>query len=56
MIRHLLTGREFDRPALEQLIETTAKLKAGRGKQGQPRPEKEDTNGSTVCENSTASR
>ncbi len=32
MIRHLLTGREFDRAALEQLIETTARLKAGCGK------------------------
>ena len=56
MIRHLLTGREFDRPALEQLIETTAKLKAGRGKPGQPRPLEGKSIGMIFSKSSTRTR
>ncbi|MDD6337555.1 MAG: ornithine carbamoyltransferase [Lentisphaeria bacterium] len=56
MIRHLLTGREFDRPALEQLIETTAKLKAGRGKPGQPRPLDGKSIGMIFSKSSTRTR
>ena len=56
MIRHLLTGREFDRAALEQLIETTAKLKAGRGKPGQPRPLEGKSVGMIFAKSSTRTR
>jgi len=56
MIRHLLTGREFDRAALEQLIETTAKLKAGRGKPGQPRPLDGKSIGMIFSKSSTRTR
>ena len=56
MIRHLLTGREFDRAALEQLIETTAKLKAGRGKPGQPRPLDGKSIGMIFAKSSTRTR
>ena len=56
MIRHLLTGREFDRAALEQLIETTAKLKAGRGKAGQPRPLDGKSIGMIFAKSSTRTR
>jgi len=56
MIRHLLTGREFDRVALEQLIETTAKLKSGRGKPGQPRPLDGKSIGMIFAKSSTRTR
>ena len=56
MIRHLLTGREFDRAALEQLIETTARLKAGRGKPGQPRPLDGKSIGMIFAKSSTRTR
>ena len=56
MIRHLLTGREFDRAALEQLIETTARLKAGRGKAGQPRPLDGKSIGMIFAKSSTRTR
>ena len=56
MIRHLLTGREFDRAALEQLIETTAGLKAGRGKAGQPRPLEGKSIGMIFAKSSTRTR
>jgi ornithine carbamoyltransferase len=56
MIRHLLTGREFDRAALEQLIETTAGLKAGRGKPGQPRPLEGKSIGMIFAKSSTRTR
>ena len=56
MIRHLLTGREFDRAALEQLIETTARLKAGRGKAGQPRPLEGKSIGMIFAKSSTRTR
>ena len=56
MIRHLLTGREFDRAALEQLIETTARLKAGRGKTGQPRPLDGKSIGMIFAKSSTRTR
>ena len=56
MIRHLLTGREFDRAALEQLIETTAKLKSGRGKPGQPRPLDGKSIGMIFAKSSTRTR
>ena len=56
MIRHLLTGREFDRAALEQLIETTARLKAGRGKPGQPRPLEGKSVGMIFAKSSTRTR
>ena len=56
MIRHLLTGREFDRAALEQLIETTARLKAGRGKAGQPRPLEGRSIGMIFAKSSTRTR
>ena len=56
MIRHLLTGREFDRAALEKLIETTAKLKAGRGKPGQPRPLEGKSIGMIFSKSSTRTR
>ncbi len=38
MIKHLLTGREFDLNAFEKLMDAAAMLKAGRGKANQPRP------------------
>ena len=56
MIRHLLTGREFDRTALEQLIETTAGLKAGRGKANQPRPLEGKSIGMIFAKSSTRTR
>ena len=56
MIRHLLTGREFDRAALEQLIETTARLKAGRGKANQPRPLDGKSIGMIFAKSSTRTR
>ena len=56
MIRHLLTGREFDRTALEQLIETTAGLKAGRGTPGQPRPLEGKSIGMIFAKSSTRTR
>ena len=56
MIRHLLTGREFDRAALEQLIETTARLKAGRGKANQPRPLEGKSIGMIFAKSSTRTR
>ncbi len=56
MIRHLLTGREFDRAALEQLIETTASLKAGRGKPGQPKPLEGKSVGMIFAKSSTRTR
>ena len=56
MIKHLLTGREFDRAALEQLIETTAALKAGRGKAGQPRPLEGKSIGMIFAKSSTRTR
>ena len=56
MIRHLLTGREFDRAALEQLIETTASLKAGRGKANQPRPLEGKSIGMIFAKSSTRTR
>ena len=56
MIKHLLTGREFDRAALEQLIETTAKLKSGRGKPGQPRPLDGKSIGMIFAKSSTRTR
>ena len=56
MIRHLLTGREFDRAALEQLIETTAGLKAGRGKADQPRPLEGKSIGMIFAKSSTRTR
>ena len=56
MIRHLLTGREFDRAALEKLIETTASLKAGRGKANQPRPLEGKSIGMIFAKSSTRTR
>ena len=56
MIRHLLTGREFDRAALEKLIETTASLKAGRGKANQPRPLDGKSIGMIFAKSSTRTR
>ncbi len=56
MIRHLLTGREFDRAALENLIETTASLKAGRGKANQPRPLEGKSIGMIFAKSSTRTR
>ena len=56
MIRHLLTGREFDRAALEKLIETTARLKAGRGKANQPRPLEGKSIGMIFAKSSTRTR
>ena len=56
MIRHLLTGREFDRAALEKLIETTASLKAGRGKVNQPRPLEGKSIGMIFAKSSTRTR
>ena len=56
MIRHLLTGREFDRAALEQLIETTASLKAGRGKPNQPTPLAGKSIGMIFAKSSTRTR
>ena len=56
MIRHLLTGREFDRAALEKLIETTAGLKAGRGKANQPRPLEGKSIGMIFAKSSTRTR
>ena len=56
MIRHLLTGREFDRTALEKLIETTASLKAGRGKANQPRPLDGKSIGMIFAKSSTRTR
>ena len=56
MIRHLLTGREFDRAALERLIETTASLKAGRGKANQPRPLEGKSIGMIFAKSSTRTR
>ncbi len=56
MIRHLLTGREFDCAALEKLIETTASLKAGRGKANQPRPLEGKSIGMIFAKSSTRTR
>ena len=56
MIRHLLTGREFDRAALEKLIETTASLKAGRSKANQPRPLEGKSIGMIFAKSSTRTR
>ena len=56
MIRHLLTGRDFDRAALEKLIETTASLKAGRGKANQPRPLEGKSIGMIFAKSSTRTR
>ena len=56
MIRHLLTGREFDRAVLEKLIETTASLKAGRGKANQPRPLEGKSIGMIFAKSSTRTR
>ena len=56
MIRHLLTGREFDRAALEKLIETTASLKAGRGQANQPRPLEGKSIGMIFAKSSTRTR
>lgn len=56
MIRHLLTGREFDRAALEKLIETTASLKAGRGKANQPHPLEGKSIGMIFAKSSTRTR
>ena len=56
MIRHLLTGREFDRAALEKLIETTASLQAGRGKANQPRPLEGKSIGMIFAKSSTRTR
>ncbi|MBQ7732194.1 MAG: ornithine carbamoyltransferase [Lentisphaeria bacterium] len=55
-MRHLLTGREFDRAALEKLIETTASLKAGRGKANQPRPLEGKSIGMIFAKSSTRTR
>lgn len=56
MIKHLLTGREFDLVAFEKLIDTTASLKSGRGKAGQPRPLEGKSIGMIFSKSSTRTR
>lgn len=56
MIRHLLTGHEFDRPALERLFDLAARLKRDRGTANEPKPLQGKSIGMIFAKSSTRTR
>ena len=56
MVKHLLTGKEFDRSAVERLFDLAASLKSGRGKPGAPKPLAEKSIGMIFAKSSTRTR